>query len=100
MKIKPLIFIISLSISAISCSKDYTPEQNVSGEHMFHTACAGCHQKDTAGKIFKWDNSKANVAHIQDMLTNGNMMMPKFPNIKGEALDKLTTYVLENSVVE
>ncbi len=83
---------------ATGCSKtsDYTPASGVSGAEIFEAACVECH-KDAAPKIFQLKADNATPASIKKSIAEGNMMMPKFPNIQGESLDALVEYVLANS---
>jgi len=99
MKKSYLIAIASLVIITVTgCSKtsDYSPAAGASGEDIFKAACIECH-KDAAPKIFTFTADSANPATIQKAIANGNMAMPKFPNITDDALNKLTEYVLNNS---
>jgi len=83
---------------ATGCSKtsDYSPAAGASGEDIFKAACMECH-KDAAPSIFELKADEATVASIKQRIAEGNMGMPKFPNIQGESLDKLAEYVLANS---
>ncbi len=100
MKYKKLIIISSLIISTVGCSKDYSPEANATGEQTFQAACVECHKKDAQGNLFSFNKTDANAAYISERIKNGNMMMPKFPNIQGAALDKLNQYILQNSTTK
>jgi len=83
---------------ATGCSKtnDFTPTANATAEETFKAACMECHQ-DPAPKIFELAADSATPEAIKQRISDGNMMMPKFPNIQGESLDKLAEYVLTNS---
>lgn len=80
------------------CSKssDYTPPKEASGEDIFKASCVECH-KEAAPKLFELAEDSATTDAIKKRIAEGNMMMPKFPNIQGESLDKLAEYVLTNS---
>ncbi len=97
MKIAPLMIVSSLFVVLSGCSKDYTPEANTSGEQVYQAACAGCHVKNEQGNIFTFDKANANKAYIAERVKNGNLRMPKFPNIQGESLNKLSDYLLSHS---
>lgn len=97
MKTINVLLISTLLLTVNGCSKDYSPEENATAESMYQTACAECHKKDSSGMIFTFDSQKANTAYINERIANGNMMMPKFPNIKGEQLKQLSDYILKNS---
>lgn len=92
------LLVISAALFTLNgCSKDYTPDAKATAESMYQTACAECHKKDAQAMIFTFDSKNANVAYISERIGKGNMMMPKFPNIKGEQLNKLSEYILKNS---
>lgn len=92
------LLVIGTALLALNgCSKDYTPDQNASAESVYRAACAECHQKDSAGMIFTFESKNANIGYIKERIANGNMMMPSFPNIKGEQLQQLSDYILKNS---
>lgn len=97
MKSTNLLTISIMLLLLNGCSKDYTPDANATAESTYQAACAECHKKDSTGMIFTLDNKNANVAYIKERISNGNMMMPKFPNIKGEQLQQLSAYILTNS---
>lgn len=75
-------------------SNDYTPAAGAPGGKIYADACSGCHK---AISEFAIPADKANAAAIAEKVGKGSMMMPSFPNIKGEGLDALTQYVVENS---
>lgn len=100
MKTKQLLLILSSLLLFNGCSKDYSPSDKDTGASMYQTACAQCHQQDAKGMIFTFSSDKANVAHIQERIQSGSLMMPKFPNIKGKQLEQLSDYILKNSTVK
>ncbi|MFC1750186.1 c-type cytochrome [Pseudomonadota bacterium] len=96
---KKLSLVIPFALLAMTgCSKtsDYAPAAGATGEQIFTAACAECHEK-TDGKIFELSADEASVAAISKKVSEGGMMMPSFPGIKGEALTGLSQYVVENS---
>ena len=97
MKTSHLIIISSLFAVLSGCSKDYTPEANATGEQIYQAACAGCHVKNGQGNIFTFAKANANKAYIAEQIKKGNLRMPKFPNIQGDGLNKLSDYLLSNS---
>ncbi|MDQ7089380.1 MAG: cytochrome c [Methylococcales bacterium] len=98
MKTTQLLLIVSSLLVLNGCSKDYSPSAKDTAESMYQNACVQCHQKTTEGTIFTFTAEKANVAYIQERIQSGSLMMPKFPNIKGESLNQLSDYILKNSV--
>lgn len=90
-------FVLSLGVVVVltGCagSNDYTPAAGAPGGKIYADACSGCHKSI---KEFEIAADKANAAAIAEKVGKGSMMMPSFPNIKGEGLDALTQYVIEN----
>ena len=86
-------------VLASGCSKtsDYAPAVSAGGEEIFQAACAECH-KDASPQIFELEANSATLLAVKQKIAEGNIGMPKFPHIQGEALDKLAEYVIENSV--
>lgn len=95
MKKTNLLLIFAALSMLNACSKDYSPEADTTAESMYQSACAECHKKDSAGMIFTFDKQNATTAYISERIAEGNMMMPKFPNIKGEQLKQLRTIFLQ-----
>ena len=88
----------ALSLALISgCSRDYAPDSKASGEEIYRSACAECHQADETGIIFTIDTKNANPTYIAHKVKTGSLMMPKFPHLKADDLKKLSAYVLEHS---
>lgn len=99
---KKVSLVIPLALLAMTgCSKtsDYSAPAGATGEQIFTAACAECHEK-TDGKIFELSADKATVAAISKKVSEGGMMMPSFPGIKGDALTAVSQYVAENSQVK
>ncbi len=96
---KAVFYALPLVLLAAGCSKtnDYTPAAGVASADVFKAICADCHQADGNGKYFELTGEKATAEAIATRINEGNMMMPAFPNIQGEALTGLSNYVLENS---
>lgn len=82
-------------LSACSGTKDYTPPAGATGIDMYTASCASCHN----GEFSHWklEEGERNAEYIQKVINSGTMGMPSFPNIKGEQLETLTQFVLENS---
>ncbi|GKT12878.1 MAG: cytochrome c551 [Thiomicrorhabdus sp.] len=99
--IKKMSFVIASAalLSACSGASDYMPAAGVSALDIHNASCVGCHSATEAnGKTTFWALApeKANAEYIKAKITNGSMMMPSFPNIKGEQLDALAEFVLAN----
>lgn len=93
------LILLSLTTLLSACDNDYTPVANASGEDIFKAACAECHKADKSNPkiLYSLAPEKANQAAIADKISNGSMMMPRFPNIKGEQLSSISEYVLSHS---
>jgi mono/diheme cytochrome c family protein len=89
----------SVALGGCSRSDEYAPAANVNGKAMFEAACASCHEA-TDGKYFELKAESATPAAIADKITNGGLVMPGFPNIKGEQLEELSKYVISVSKVD
>lgn len=100
MKTNPLLLIISTCFIQNGCSKDYNPSAKATGESIYQTACIQCHKKTPEGLIFTFNREKYNVNYISKRISDGRLMMPKFPNIKGRQLQQLSDYILNNSGVQ
>jgi len=96
---KAVFYALPLVLLATGCSKtnDYTPAAGVAGADVFKAVCADCHQADGNGKYFELTADKATTDAIAKKINEGGMMMPGFPNIKGDSMTALSAYVLENS---
>ena len=94
MKYSLLLTVGAASLLA-GCSKnnDFTPAEGMTGEAIFQTACADCHQADDAGYYFELDRT----ADIGKTVRGGGFMMPAFPHIEGEALRSLSDHVMAHS---
>lgn len=98
---KAYLAIAMVALAAAGCSKPntHTPAAGASGADIFKTVCIECHKIEN-GKIFELAANKANAATIAKRITEGGVVMPSFPNIKGEELKSLSQYVIENSKVK
>ena len=93
--------VLSLALVLAGCSRDYTPQASATGESIFLEACAECHQaKDKAAGnfFFTLDDKNANPTYIAYKVHSGSIIMPKFPNIQGRKMQKLSEYVLDHSL--
>ena len=87
---------------AVGCSKsnDYSPASGATGEDIFKTTCVECHQPKEGGHYFELNKEMANTTAIANKVNQGSFMMPAFPNIKADALQGLSEYVLSQSKAE
>ncbi len=96
---KQLLLTASISLLLSACSKDYTPAAGATGETIFKQACMECHEaiegKDNIYYELASDNK--NIDFFQQKISSGSLIMPKFPNITGEALTAVSQYALEHS---
>lgn len=74
---------------------DYTPATD-DGEVIYREACARCHGDDGAG-VDPGGPRLAGQAEgpeeVREHVREGKGRMPRFPNIRGRALDNLAAYV-------
>ncbi|MCB1984821.1 MAG: cytochrome c [Burkholderiales bacterium] len=101
---KKLSFALTLLAAAalVGCggSNDYTPPADATGERIFSTACSECHKPLKGDVAMILSQSVANKDALKNKFQNGSMRMPAFPNIQGEAADRLADYLLSNSEVQ
>ncbi len=86
-----------LFLSGCSHQNDYSPSSDATGEQIFAEVCKNCHQPDDKGIIYTLKKENANVAYISKQIKQGSMMMPKFPNMPDDAINKVAQYVLAHS---
>lgn len=90
---------ITLTGFISGCSRDYTPSATATGEDIFKQACMECHEaiegKDNIFYELKAENK--NTAFFSKKISNGSLMMPKFPNITADKLTAVSQYALEHS---
>lgn len=101
MKLKVTVVSVCWGLLISGCSSDYQPPETADGEQIFLAACAECHTAESdkpVNMFFTLDQANANQQYIAERIANGGLIMPKFPNIKGQQLDQLTSYVLEHSL--
>lgn len=98
MKKMVLLLAVSALTGLVGCSKTdtYTPPASASGEDIFYANCTKCH-KPEAGGVMVLSASVANKDAIVAKVQNGSLRMTAFPNIQGEAADRLAEFVLANS---
>ena len=99
MKKLNLVFGVSALAVLVGCGSgsDYTPAADASGEQIFSTACTECHKPVNADVAMIISEGMANKDAIINKVQSGSMRMTAFPNIKGDAADRLAEYILANS---
>ncbi|SER03231.1 cytochrome c551 [Nitrosomonas sp. Nm51] len=95
-----LTFFAAAALVGCGSSNDYTPPADASGERIFSTACSECHKPLKGDVAMILSENMANKDALKNKVKNGSMRMPAFPNIQGDAADRLTDYLLENSEVK
>jgi len=91
--------VATLAVAGCSKTNNYTPAAGASNEDIYKAACLECHKKEN-GKIFELTAANGSASAVAKKVTEGGLMMPSFPNIKGEALAGVSQYVIENSTVK
>lgn len=87
-----------ICLSGCSRTNDFTPPSGASGAENFKAACAGCHESK-GEYIFDFDEKVWDKSAIAMKIAKGSLLMPSFPNIQGQALIDLTSYVqLQNRI--
>lgn len=89
-----------LALVGCGASNDYTPPADATGERIFSTACTECHKPLKGDVAMILSEKVANKDALKNKFQNGSMRMPAFPNIQGEAADRLADYLLANSEVK
>lgn len=102
MKKLNLVFGISALAILVGCDSgsDYTPAVDASGEQIFSTVCTECHKPVNADVAMIIKEGMANKDAIIKKVQSGSMKMTAFPNIQGDAADRLAEYVLANSATQ
>ena len=90
-----LLFVLLLT----ACSREYTPEKQATGEQIYQAACHECHKPANNGSIFILKAENANKAYITVKVKLGSLLMPSFPNMKSDDLNKIGDFALEHSVI-
>ncbi len=97
---KTTLTLVCVAAAVTGCSRDYTPPPQASGEEIFQSACAECHQADKQGALFSLSKKNANRTYIIHKVKSGSISMPAFVKLKTADLDKLGDYVLQNIQIE
>ena len=82
-----------------ACTNEYSPAEQSNGEEIFKAACMSCH-KPIEGKdniYYELAADRKNLAYIESKISEGSLMMPKFPNLTGDSLKAVSEYALEHS---
>lgn len=81
---------------AVTQANDYTPSPKLSSAQIFAETCASCHGTAGAGKfglLLKLTDTTLSSDQITNKISTGGTLMPAYPNINGEQLTKLATYI-------
>ncbi len=97
---KKILLVVAVSTLILTaCSNEYTPVAGAKGEEIFKAACMECHEaiegKDNI--YYELAADRKNLAYIEAKINEGSLMMPKFPNINGDELKKVSQYALDHS---
>lgn len=95
-----LTLLAAAALAGCGSSNDYTPPADATGERIFSTACTECHKPLKGDVAMILSQKVANKEALKNKFQNGSMRMPAFPNIQGEAADRLADYLLANSEVQ
>jgi len=91
-----MIFVFVLVIlSMLGGVDNYTPSTN-NPEVIFREACARCHgERGLGGSAIgpRLTDLGESLEEVKKQLEEGHGRMPSFPNIRGQALHNLATYV-------
>ncbi len=82
-----------------SVSNDFTPTAGATGEEIFNSACIDCHTPG-GNNVFDISPEKANIDTIATIISQGEMVMPAFPNIQGAELTAISKFVLAKNSSE
>ncbi len=88
------VLIVSL-VQGIPTPVDAYKPTSEDGRIIYLEACAKCHGASGAGTALapRLKARGLGPKQVRERVRAGTGRMPKFPNINGEALDKLTNYV-------
>lgn len=94
------ICLTSSAIAIVACSDDYTPAPRATAETIYLEACARCHTANPETPEMYWTINLKNVndTYIAHKVHTGSLAMPRFPNIKGKSMNKLSAFVLAHSL--
>jgi len=90
--------LLSLTLfSTICVANDYQPQVGTAGAQIFNDACMACHGDNGTGKFglfFDLTSSTLLADEAKKITQQGGLVMPAFPNIKGQELDALIAYII------
>jgi len=107
----PLIKTVSIIIASVAiismgvltaCSNSYQPAKNATAKRIYDEACAECHvgTPEAPRKYWVINSKNANKTYISYKVRAGGLIMHRFPNINKDDLDKLSVFVLQNSLIK
>jgi mono/diheme cytochrome c family protein len=98
--VKNSLFLILLLLTLSGCSKK---EQNLpksaKGEEIFRHACLSCHQPGPNGSIFQISTQKNNLSFFREHIRSGSWVMPAFPQLSDDELNKVADYALSQAEI-
>jgi len=85
-----------------ACSNDYAPDKTATGKQIYQEACMSCHKGEplAPSKMWTLSKQKANTADISEKIKSGGVTMPGFTNMNANDLEKISQFVLENSIIK
>jgi len=92
-----LVIVVMLVLVGCGKTNDYAPAADASGEAIFGAVCTECHTPISREVVMVIGEGVANKDGIIKKVQSGSRRMSAFPNIQGEAADRLAEYVLANS---
>lgn len=96
MTVVVLAFVAVLVVLSMTGGSDmYTPTTDDAAV-IFREACARCHNERGAGGSGigkKLAGKRVPVGEVKQIIQEGDGRMPRFPNVQGEALERLARYV-------
>ncbi len=95
-----LTLLAATALVGCGSSNEYTPPADATGERIFSTACTECHKPLKGDVAMILSQKVANKDALKNKFQNGSMRMPAFPNIQGDAADRLVDYILSNSEIQ
>ena len=98
-KVYVTLALAALALAGCSKTNNYAPAAGASNEDIYKAACFECHKKEN-DKLFELTGENATASAVAKKVTEGGLMMPSFPNIKGEALAGVSQYVIDNSAIK
>jgi mono/diheme cytochrome c family protein len=90
-----VVLIISMAYLFLSPDQsEYTPQSD-NPAIIYREACMHCHgdQGQGSGLLYPAFDKDLTEGHIQATITEGDLLMPAFPGIKGDTLKQLVHFI-------